>query len=322
MRTRHNVIAYVFYFASSNLEKHPATQTFRAALLGLTLGAFLTLSGSNEAHAQVPRSISYQGFLVKNNEPVNGEVDLHLKIYNAGGEILYDETDNQVPVNHGLMNVLLGGNAGILPTNLHFDEQYYLGIEVDNTGEATPRTPFVSAPYALNSQTVGGISASVTPQPGMLLPLDKNGRIPRNVMPISGEYISRINDISGDSTGGIRIVSSDPNTLRVTNDANNNRIILTVVPASESGVVTANLLTGSGANKYSGSVAIPQNALFMQIPYTGVTSNSNVVVSVNDPAGQTNQVSVGAISPGVGFNVFFSGYYPTDTGKLNYLVIN
>jgi len=319
MKTRHSVIAPVIYFVHGKKDSQAIKRTFIAAVI--IVAAMLGFSFST-GYAQVPRSISYQGFLMRDNQAVNGPVDVHLKIYNAGGEMLYEEFDNQVPVNNGLFAVLLGGNAGILPTSMRFDEQYYLGININNTGEQTPRTPFVAAPYALNSETVGGISVSVTPQPGMLLPLDKNGKLPKDVMPTSGEYLSSINGISGDSIGSVKIISSDPSTLRVTNDAVNNRIILTAVPPSESGVFTANLLTGTGDNKYSGCIPIPQNAMFMTIHYTGVTSMSNVVVTINDPSGQTDQVSVGAISPGVGFNVFFGGYYPTTTGKLNYLVIN
>ncbi len=136
-------------------------RTFNAIIvLAIALLNFLS---SGTVQAQVPRSISYQGFLIKNNQPVTGPVDLHLKIYNAGGEMLYEETDNQVEIKNGLFTVFLGGNAGRLPESLKFDEQYYLGMDVDNTGEATPRTPFVAAPYALNSQTVGGIGVSVTP---------------------------------------------------------------------------------------------------------------------------------------------------------------
>ncbi len=322
MRTRHHVIAHVLYFAFGKKSTQAAIRIFNEINFGILLGICLSAFGFGIVQAQVPRSITYQGYLIKSNQPVNGVVDLHLKIYNAGGEMLYEETDNQIQVKNGLFSVFLGGNSGRLPESLKFDEQYYLGIDVDNTGEATPRTPFVAAPYALNSQTVGGISVSVTPQPGMLLPLDKNGKLPQEVMPTSGEYLSTINGITGDSKGSVNIVSGDQNTLHVTNDAANNRIVLTVIPPTDMGVFTANLLTGSGDNKYSGGVAIPQNALSMTIPYTGITETSNVVVSVNDPAGQTDQVTVGVITPGVGFNVFFSGYYPTKTGKLNYLVIN
>jgi hypothetical protein len=322
MKTRHLVIANVLYYAFCKNSTPSVKRAFGNIIPGILLGACLSIFCSAAALAQVPRSISYQGFLLKSNQPINGQVDLHLKIYNAGGEMLYEETDNQVNVKNGLFSVFLGGNSGRLPESLKFDEQYYLGIDVDNTGEAVPRTPFVAAPYAMNSQTVGGVSVSMTPQPGMLLPLDKNGKLPKEVIP-TGEYLSTINGIPGDANGGINIISRDPNTLHVTNDAANNRIVLTVVPpAQQSGTLTANSLTGSGDGKYSGSVAIPQNSLSMTIPYTGITATSNVVVTIYDPAGQTDQVTVGVITPGFGFNVFFSGYYPTRTGKLNYLVIN
>ncbi|MEP7235891.1 MAG: hypothetical protein ABI778_11410 [Ignavibacteriota bacterium] len=322
MKTRHLVVANVLYFAFCKNYASSAKRAFGILATGIALASILSIFVSQTVLAQVPRSISYQGFLLKSNQPVNGQVNIDLKIYNAGGELLYSESVEQVNVKNGLFTILLGGNSGRLPESLKFDEQYYLGIDVDHTGETVPRTPFVAAPYALNSQTVGGVSVSVTPQPGMLLPLDKNGKLPKDVMPTSGEYLSTINGLQGDNTGGINIVSANEKTLRVTNDATNNRIVLTVMPPELAGEFTANSLSGSGPNKYSGSVPITQNVLFMTIPYSGIEATSNVVVSVNDPAGQTAQVTVGTITPGVGFNIFFSGYYPTTTGKLNYLVIN
>src|SRR5579864_5341725 len=132
----------------------------RSMLLGLVLGAFLGALSLNVAYAQVPRSISYQGLLMKNNQPVTDQVTIDIKIYDAANQVLYQETQSQVQVTNGIFNVLLGGNSGTLPASLKFDEQYYLGIEVDKTGEL-PHTPFVAAPYALNSQTVGGVGVSV-----------------------------------------------------------------------------------------------------------------------------------------------------------------
>ena len=102
----------------------------------------------------------------------------------------------------------------------------------------------------------------------------------------------------------------------------NNKIILKVIPPAESGVVIANGLIGTGANKYSGTVVIAKNTLTMNIPYAAITANSNVILTVKDPSGQTDAVSVSIITPGVGFAVEFAGYYPTSTGVLNYLVIN
>jgi hypothetical protein len=178
-----------------------------------------------------------------------------------------------------------------------------------------------SAPFALNAQTVGGIPVSSVPQAGALLPLDQNGKLPKSVLP-TGSQISSMDNMFGDVNGNIKIESGDPNTMKVTDDVPNNRIVLTVLPPSSSGTVIANQLTGSGTNKYSGSIPIPKNALLMSITYPGITATSNVIVTIKDPIGQTDQVSVSTITPGIGFNVVFAGYYPTSTGVLNYLVIN
>lgn len=57
----------------------------RSILLSLMLGAFLSVMGLQTANAQVPRSISYQGRLIKAGQPVNGTVNLTIKIYDASG---------------------------------------------------------------------------------------------------------------------------------------------------------------------------------------------------------------------------------------------
>jgi hypothetical protein len=95
-----------------------------------------------------------------------------------------------------------------------------------------------------------------------------------------------------------------------------------IIQPSGTGKVIANGLTGSGPNKFSGVVTIPLNAIDLDIPYTGILTSSIVLVSVVDPTGQTAQVSVTGINVGVGFSVMFSGFYPTTTGTLNYVVIN
>lgn len=94
------------------------------------------------------------------------------------------------------------------------------------------------------------------------------------------------------------------------------------IQPSGSGMIIANGLTGSGLNKFSGTVAIPLNAITLNIPYSSILATSIVLVSVVDPSGQTVQVSVTGITAGVGFTVMLSGFYPTTTGTLNYLVIN
>ncbi|MEP7234421.1 MAG: hypothetical protein ABI778_03910, partial [Ignavibacteriota bacterium] len=250
----------------------------RSMLLGLVLGGLLSALSLNVAYAQVPRSISYQGLLVKNNQPVNAQVNLHIIIYDAANNKLYEESANGVQVTNGLFNVLLGGNSGTLPQTLKFDEQYYLGIDVDNTGEL-PHTPFVAAPYALNSQTVGGFGVSVTPQAGKLLPLDANGKIPSSVLPLSTLSLGTIDKMSGDSTGNVKIMSDNINTLRVIDDFANNTIHLLAVGGGGGDTIITNYpLTGGGVNKTNFTIGFDKNATNWITP--GMLG-TNVVRGVN-----------------------------------------
>ncbi|MBS1904815.1 MAG: hypothetical protein JSS75_14000, partial [Bacteroidetes bacterium] len=202
----------------------------RSNLLGVVLGAFLSIAALGTANAQVPRSISYQGLLIKNGQPVNAQANLKINIYNAAGTLLYTESYNQVQVNNGVFNVNIGASKAL--ENLKFDEQYFLGVEVDGTPEILPHTPFTAAPYALNAQTVGGIGVSTTPAPGMLLPLDQNGKIPTSVLPQSTSLVS-VNGLTGDSLGNVQILGV--NGITVLSDAITNKI--TIGMATTGGIV-------------------------------------------------------------------------------------
>lgn len=157
----------------------------------------------------------------------------------------------------------------------------------------------------------GDVNNAPMPMPpgaiGTILGID-----PANGMPEWLAYIPSTMTISASQiTSGTLQVGQ---TITVGNGAS--------IAPSGGGIVVANQLTGSGPNKYSGSIAIQQNALTMNISYPEVTSTSTVLVSIIDAMGQTAQVSVAQITAGVGFTVMFSGYYPTASGSLNYLVIN
>ena len=188
----------------------------RSILLSLMLGAFLSVMGLQTANAQVPRSISYQGRLIKAGQPVNGTVNLTIKIYDASGAEKYTESYGLVEVKDGIFNVLLGGTGGTLPGSLDFNEQYFLGINVDGTGEMNPRTPFVASPYALNAELVGGVGVAKVPTPGKLLPLDENGKLPISVLPQTPSAYT-INGIALDDSLDLKIIGDAP--ITVTNMA-------------------------------------------------------------------------------------------------------
>jgi fibronectin-binding autotransporter adhesin len=246
--------------------------------LGLVLGAFLSVIGFNSVYAQVPRSISYQGLLVKNNQPVNGAVSLHLIIYDAAGTNLYEESQSAVNVNNGLFTVQLGGNSGTLPQSLKFDEQYYLGVNVDGAGELPQRTPFTASPYALNSQTVGGVGVSVTPQNGMLLPLDQNGKFPKSVLPLSSlASINTIDGVSPDGSGNIKFTNSTPALLKITDNVGANSIDFAVL-AGSGGITAVQAgpgLTGGGSTGIV-TIGIGQNGITNGMLGVGVVTARNL----------------------------------------------
>jgi hypothetical protein len=212
----------------------------RSIIASLMLGAFLSFFSLLEANAQVPRSISYQGQLIKDGTPYNGTINqMLIKIYDASGTMLFEESYGPVQVTGGVFNLLLGGAGNNLPGYLKFDQQYFLGINVDNAGELSPRTPFVASPYALNSQTVGGIGVATVPTPGMLLPLDANGKVPASALPqVDPNDVGSINDVTGDPAKAMNIdlVSSDGSVI-ITPNAGAFQIDLKVL--SSGGTISA-----------------------------------------------------------------------------------
>lgn len=193
---------------------------------------------------------------------------------------------------------------GIPPSNgLNF-------IAVDQSGNIQWASSVVP-PLATGNIWVGnstGAAQAMPPGPiGSILGIDPFSGIPEWMGYLPSTITVSANQItSGTIQPGVIINSGDGSNIY----------------PSGTGQIIANGLTGSGINKYSGSVPISQNSISLFVTYPGITSVSTVLISIVDPAGQTAQVSVEHMVPGVGFNVTFSGYYPTTTGSLNYLVIN
>jgi hypothetical protein len=134
----------------------------------------LCLVVAAQAHAAVPRTISYQGRLTNaSGQPVNATESFTFKLYltGSGGIPVWTETHGSVAVSHGLFTVSLGSLA---PLGLAFDRQYHLGVSVGAGPEMTPRQPFTSAPYAFRSdETNAFVPNAVTTgvvQPGTVTP--------------------------------------------------------------------------------------------------------------------------------------------------------
>ncbi|MBS1903934.1 MAG: hypothetical protein JSS75_09535 [Bacteroidetes bacterium] len=150
--------------------------------------------------AQIPRQIAYQGILLQSDGTTvpDGNHTLTLSIYSTatGGATLFTETQNVVVVK-GIFNVLLG-SAIPLPASLAFDHAYFLGVAVDGTTELTPRTAFMPAPYALNSEHANRADVSM-----------HSGSTDSLYLPFSGVGANGTNpvlQVSNSGSGGSTIV--------------------------------------------------------------------------------------------------------------------
>lgn len=114
-----------------------------------------------------PGVISYQGQLSDaNDQPITGHVGMTFRLFDApsGGTYLWQEryvTDNEVPVNNGLFNVLLG-SINPIPASVWNEPALYLEIRVGGETLA-PREPVGVVPYALFATTANRAYALSAP---------------------------------------------------------------------------------------------------------------------------------------------------------------
>ncbi|MEO6938834.1 MAG: hypothetical protein ABI444_01640, partial [Candidatus Kapaibacterium sp.] len=222
----------------------------RSWLMGLALGAFISIQGLPAANAQsgVPRFISYQGQLTDGTKPVEGLHSFKVTYYDASGATLYSETFTNHSVKNGTFGLMLGSGGPGFPASMSFNEQYFIGVAIDDGPELSPRTQLQSAPFAINAGSVNGISASTTPTPGMLLPLDATAHIDPRVLPTPPAFVSSLNNVLADPTNNLQLVAG-PN-IQIQPDALNHKITISSVPGANSlrSVIAGDGLVGGGSS--------------------------------------------------------------------------
>jgi hypothetical protein len=113
--------------------------------LGLVAG-FTSL-----AHSQAPELISFQGYLTNpSGTPISGTHDLTFSIHSAfsGGIMVWSETIEDVFVQTGVFDVVLGEGGSPPMRQIWFTSPMWLQINVDGENVGA-RMPLTSAPYAL-----------------------------------------------------------------------------------------------------------------------------------------------------------------------------
>ncbi|MBI5399636.1 hypothetical protein HZB07_03355 [Candidatus Saganbacteria bacterium] len=112
--------------------------------------------------ADVPKLLSYQGKLWEaSGAAVTGTRNFIFKIYSAetGGSALWTETQN-LSLEGGVFTAQLG-SVTAFPVGLTFTVPYWIGVTiVPDMTEMIPRKAISAAPYALNAERLGGVSAT------------------------------------------------------------------------------------------------------------------------------------------------------------------
>jgi hypothetical protein len=230
------------------------------------------LCSENEAVAQIPRTISYQGVLANPDGTLikDGNHNLVLSLYLAStsGSSIYTEIQS-VPVVRGIFNIIIG-SVTALPLILTFDRAYFLGVSVDGGSELSPRTALTAVPYALYaaraaiadglSPNATGVVTSINEEAGALRLIGAGGTTVSNA-----GTVFTISSTTGGGGTGFKLPYSD-------SAANGAKPIFNVANTAANG----NTISGVGAHG-SGIGGMTTSALFGDggIGYNGVSGFSN-----------------------------------------------
>ncbi|MCF8301997.1 MAG: hypothetical protein K9I94_01880 [Bacteroidales bacterium] len=152
----------------------------------------------------VPNLIDYQGKLSDSDgNPLDEQVSITFSIYpvSSGGSALWSETQEQVYVSEGVFHVLLG-SQNPFPADLFDQSSLWLGINVNNDGEMTPRSRIASVPFAMKSAS----------------------SVPDEDWSIEGDYMYSADKLVGIGTSSpatkLEVSKSGENFMRITSTSN------------------------------------------------------------------------------------------------------
>lgn len=132
-------------------------------LLGV-LGVLLlvwAICNLTSVHAGVPKLINFEGKLTQEDgTPIKGTKEMTFRIYDSADAAIprWVEKREVTVDDNGFYSILLGSVEPFDPHDppMKFDDAYWLGVEVSETGEMSPRYQIGAAPYAINADMVDG----------------------------------------------------------------------------------------------------------------------------------------------------------------------
>ena len=125
--------------------------------------------------AAVPHLVRYQGQAVDNlSVPLQGPYNLTFRLYDAdaGGTIVWQEQQANIPINKGHFSVLLGQVTAL---NVDWSRSLWLTIQVGTDSELLPRQRITSVPLAVRAEVAEGLT---TPLATSAITDDANRLVP------------------------------------------------------------------------------------------------------------------------------------------------
>ncbi len=128
------------------------------------LGAIMLIA-SNLAHARVPTSMQFQGYLTDaEGLALSGSYDIVFTIYGSAESDDPVWTDTQtLPIAAGVFTAIFGGANNPLDANIFGDATLWLGVKVGNEDELTPRSQINAVPYATRSSVADNATGDIMP---------------------------------------------------------------------------------------------------------------------------------------------------------------
>ncbi|MFZ1249605.1 MAG: hypothetical protein WAQ24_04790 [Candidatus Saccharimonadales bacterium] len=242
------------------------------AFLGLALFCVTLFWAVPHSRAAINPQINFQGKLTNpdGTNVTNGTYSIVFSMYSVatGGAAIWTETQSSVSVTDGIFQVALG-SVTALPGSVDFNSgSIFLGVKVGADAEMTPRVQFTSAPYAFNSDKLGGIASTgfVQLSPGS----QQTGNIN-----ISGS-VTAGSSMSFSAASAASIQSASSQALNVTGNAASTF-------STSAGQLTVQ--SGSGTLSLGSSTALTANA--------GLTISSATTNALTLDSGTTGGVNLG-----------------------------
>ncbi len=129
-------------------------QSIVYTVIGVLVGIFVAQSAiaQSRGESEVPRTISYQGMVSSATGArfPSGDYAVTVRLYadEHGREVVW-EGEYRTRVENGLLNLELGSGDYPLPGSSAMDRSLWIGIQVGEGPEMTPRTRLSAVPYAL-----------------------------------------------------------------------------------------------------------------------------------------------------------------------------